>query len=84
MGKNLFFVSKVGTGSDGQILAKLAQVFPRLICSNPPFVQLPRERNVTWLKPRLVSQIASQEWTADQKLRQPLVLGSLDDKARAK
>jgi bifunctional non-homologous end joining protein LigD len=39
-----------------------------------------REKNVTWLEPRRDAQIAFQEWTADQKLRQPVFLGLRDDK----
>jgi bifunctional non-homologous end joining protein LigD len=51
-----------------------------LIRSSTPFIQPPREKKVTWLEPRLVAQIAFQEWTADQKLRQPVFLGLRDDK----
>jgi bifunctional non-homologous end joining protein LigD len=36
--------------------------------------------NVTWLEPEFVAQIAFQEFTADQKLRQPVFLGLRDDK----
>lgn len=79
-GKSLSFVGKVGTGFDEQTLAKLAEAFRPLIRSSPPFLQPPREKNVTWLEPRLVAQIAFQEWTADQKLRQPVFLGLRDDK----
>jgi bifunctional non-homologous end joining protein LigD len=45
-----------------------------------PFVDAPRERDVTYLEPKLVAQIAFQEWTADKKLRQPVFLGLRDDK----
>jgi bifunctional non-homologous end joining protein LigD len=43
-------------------------------------VDPPREKDVTYLKPRLVAQISFQEWTADRKLRQPVFLGLRDDK----
>jgi bifunctional non-homologous end joining protein LigD len=43
----------------------------------------PRERDVTWLAPRLVAQIAYGEWTDDRKLRQPVFLGLRDDKSAA-
>lgn len=79
-GKNLHFVGKVGTGFDERTLAELAKAFRPLIRSSPPFVLPPREKNVTWLEPRPVAQIAFQEWTADQKLRQPVFLGLRDDK----
>ena len=58
----------------------LANAFRPLTRSSPPFVNPPRDKNVTWLEPRLVAQIAFQEWTADQKLRQPVFLGLRDDK----
>lgn len=79
-GKDLNFVGKVGTGFSEQTLAGLAKVFHPLIRSETPFAVAPREKNATWLEPRLVAQIAFQEWTADQKLRQPVFLGLRDDK----
>jgi len=45
----------------------------------PPLEDPPREREVTYLAPRLVAQIASGEWTNDRKLRQPVFLGLYDD-----
>ena len=79
-GNNLHFVGKVGSGFDEQTLAELAKALRPLIRSSPPFIQPPREKNVTLLELRLVAQIAFQEWTADQKLRQPVFLGLRDDK----
>ncbi len=79
-GKDFIFVGKVGTGFSQQTLADLTKSFQPFICSSPPFVHPPREKNVTWLQPRLVAQIAFQEWTASQKLRQPVFLGLRDDK----
>jgi bifunctional non-homologous end joining protein LigD len=82
-GKDLHFVGKVGTGFSEQTLAALARTFRSLIGSKPPFVDPPREKDVSWLTPRLVAQIAFAEWTADWKLRQPAFLGLRDDKAPA-
>ena len=79
-GKDFVFVGKVGTGFSQQTLADLAKSFRPLVRSSAPFVDSPREKNLTWLEPRLVAQIAFQEWTADQKLRQPVFLGLRDDK----
>ena len=79
-GKDFIFVGKVGTGFSQQTLAALAKSFRPLVRDSTPFVDPPREKNVTWLEPRLVAQIAFQEWTADQKLRQPVFLGLRDDK----
>jgi bifunctional non-homologous end joining protein LigD len=77
---NLRYVGKVGTGFNENTLAALYQSFKPLIQSRPPFVDPPREKDVTYLKPQLVAQISFQEWTADRKLRQPVFLGLRDDK----
>jgi bifunctional non-homologous end joining protein LigD len=77
---NLCYVGKVGTGFNENTLAALYQKFKPLVQSKPPFVDPPREKGVTYLKPKLVAQISFQEWTADRKLRQPVFLGLRDDK----
>ena len=46
----------------------------------PAFVPPPRGKGAVWVAPRLVAQVAFQEWTADAKLRQPVYLGLRDDK----
>jgi bifunctional non-homologous end joining protein LigD len=79
-GAALRFVGKVGTGFSQETLAKLFRKFKPLVRAKPPLVDLPRERDVTWLAPRLVAQIAYGEWTDDRKLRQPVFLGLRDDK----
>ena len=80
-GKDLHFVGKVGAGFSEQTLSALAKAFRPLIRKEPFFVDPPREKEATWLEPRLVAQVAFEEWTADQKLRQPVFLGLRDDKA---
>ena len=77
---NLRYVGKVGTGFNESTLAALYQKFNPLVQSKPPFVDPPREKDVTYLKPKLVAQISFQEWTTDRKLRQPVFLGLRDDK----
>ncbi len=79
-GTDLRFVGKVGTGFTEQLLAQLAKTFKPLIRASAPFIDPPREKQVTWLTPKLVAQIAFAEWTADRKLRQPVFLGLRDDK----
>ncbi len=76
----LVYVGKVGTGFSKKTLDALARAFRPLIRKTPALVDPPHERNVTYLKPKLVAQIAFQEWTADNKLRQPVYLGLRDDK----
>jgi bifunctional non-homologous end joining protein LigD len=77
----LRYVGKVGTGFTQNTLASLYKAFAPLVRQRPAFIDPPRERDVTYLAPKLVAQIAFQEWTADKKLRQPVFLGLRDDKS---
>jgi bifunctional non-homologous end joining protein LigD len=79
-GGDLHFVGKVGTGFSHEALLSLAKEFRPIIRSSSPFIDPPRGKGVSWLEPKLVAQIAFEEWTADQKLRQPVFLGLRDDK----
>lgn len=76
----LRYVGKVGTGFTERTLASLYRMFRPLVRRTPPFENPPRERDATYLEPRLVAQIAYEELTADRKLRQPAFLGLRDDK----
>jgi bifunctional non-homologous end joining protein LigD len=80
-GDRLKYVGKVGTGFSRQTLGKLYRKFQSLVRQKVPVVDPPRERDITWLAPRLVAQIAYEEWTDDHKLRQPVFLGLRDDKS---
>jgi bifunctional non-homologous end joining protein LigD len=77
----LRFVGKVGTGFNDQSLAMLFKKFRPLVRQQSAFVDPPRDRDVSFLSPKLVAQISYQEWTADKKLRQPVFLGLRDDKS---
>ena len=77
----LRYVGKVGTGFDQESLARLYQMFQPLVRMKTAVVDPPREKDVTYLAPRLVAEIAYEELTADRKLRQPVFLGLRDDKS---
>jgi len=77
---NLRYVGKVGTGFDQKSLARLYQMFQPLVRAKSTVVNPPREKDVTYLAPHLVAEIAYEELTADRKLRQPVFLGLRDDK----
>ena len=79
-GRELHYVGRVGTGFPQKTLSELYRRFQPLVRKASPFVAPPREKGATWLAPKLVAQIAFQEWTHDQKLRQPVFLGLRDDK----
>lgn len=79
-GSELHYVGKVGTGFTESTLATLFKKFKPVARSKPSLVDPPREKGITYLAPRLVAQIAFQEWTADRQLRQPVFLGLRTDK----
>jgi bifunctional non-homologous end joining protein LigD len=76
----LEYVGKVGTGFDQETLQTLFHKMRPLSQHKSPFVAAPRERDVTFVNPKLVAQISFAEWTGDGKLRQPVYLGLRDDK----
>ena len=79
-GRELRFVGKVGTGYSQKLLASLHALFRPLVRATPSFAAPPREKGAVWIAPKLVAQVAFQEWTADGRLRQPVFLGLRDDK----
>jgi bifunctional non-homologous end joining protein LigD len=80
-GAGLRYAGKVGTGFTEQTLAALHRRLIPLARGTPPFVNPPRERDVTWLEPEVVAQFAFTEMTDDGKLRHPVFLGLRDDKS---
>ncbi len=80
-GAKLRYTGKVGSGYTRDSLAELARALAPLRVDEPPFSDAPRLREARWVKPRLVAQVAFAEWTADDRLRQPVFLGLRRDKA---
>jgi bifunctional non-homologous end joining protein LigD len=76
----LEYVGKVGTGFNEETLKSLYKKFSSLKRANTPFTSDVREREVTFIAPKLVAQIGYTEWTSDGKLRHPVYLGLRDDK----
>jgi bifunctional non-homologous end joining protein LigD len=77
----LIYAGKVGTGFTSQTLRVLQK---KLSPSKRPTsaakgTGLPR-KNVHWVEPKLVAQVAFSEWTSDNKLRHPRYLGLREDK----
>jgi bifunctional non-homologous end joining protein LigD len=77
----LHYAGKVGTGFDEQALAALHRQLQPLVTAVSAFVDLPREKNVSFVKPKLVAQISYSEITSDGRVRQAAFLGLRDDKA---
>ena len=82
--KNDFvFAGKVGTGFDTKLLTSLRARLDTMAVEKPPFTKgagLPKLRT-HWVKPQIVVQVAFIEWTPDNKLRHPRLLGLRPDKA---
>ena len=76
----LEYVGKVGTGFDEETLKALYKKFSSLKRAKPAFSSDVRERDATFVAPKLVAQIGYTEWTSDGKLRHPVYLGLRDDK----
>lgn len=82
VGGKLHYRGRVGTGFDAATLDDLGGRFARLARKTSPFVDVPRAiaRDVGWVEPRLVAQIAFTERTNDGILRHPAYLGLRGDK----
>ena len=76
----LYYVGKVGTGFDEKTLTSLYEKLRPLVRKKTDLIDAPRGRGIHFVEPRLIAQISYQEWTADNKLRQPVFLGLRDDK----
>lgn len=78
----LVFAGKVGTGFDDALLLSLRARLDKLERPTSPFqiaTDLPRLR-VHWVEPELVVQVGFMEWTGNNKLRHPRLIGVRDDK----
>ena len=77
----LCYAGKVGTGFDDKTLLRLHKQLRQLNRKTPPFAgqDLPSSE-VHWVTPKLVAEIGFEEWTAENRLRQPRYLGLRTDK----
>ena len=78
----LIFSGKVGTGFTHQLALELRKKLERLEQPTPPFATPPKGvgRNVHWVRPELVAEVAFTEWTSDGKIRHPSFKGLRADK----
>ncbi len=75
----LQYAGKVGTGFDDAALSRLLGRMAPLKSAGPPFAEPPREKSVTWLKPKLVAEVAYAERTKEGLLRQAAFMGLRED-----
>ena len=93
-GRDLRFAGKVRAGFTPHLRREVADVLRPLHTPTCPFVDLPNARTthwgggitaeqmaeMTWVMPKVVTQIRFVEWTADQHLRHAAFLGLRTDK----
>jgi bifunctional non-homologous end joining protein LigD len=78
----LQYAGKVGTGFDTELLHTLGAQMREIERKDPPFANPAtiKERNVTWVEPKLVAEVGFTEWTRDGRLRHPRFQGLRYDK----
>ena len=82
-GDDFVFAGKIGTGFDTKLLLDLRRRLDALEVAKPPFtkaVGLPKLR-AHWVRPTIVVQVSFIEWTENNKLRHPRLIGVRFDKA---
>ena len=77
----LHYAGKVGTGFSAKQRVWLKDELSKNVISQSPAKDAPRIKVATWVRPRLVAEVAFTEWTGDERLRHPSFLGLREDKA---
>jgi len=77
----LVYVGHTGGGFNRESLRKMREKLDRLEQRQSPFLDTPRTNEPAhWVKPTVVVEVKFAEWTSDNRLRQPILLGLRDDK----
>ncbi|HVF40984.1 MAG TPA: DNA ligase D [Gemmatimonadaceae bacterium] len=75
------YVGHTGGGFTGAGLAEMYRRLKPLEIKSSPFEEIPKtNERAHWVKPQIVVEVKFSEWTSDGKLRQPIYLGTRDDK----
>ena len=77
----LHYAGKVGTGFSAKQRVWFRDVLSRDVVPASPAKDAPRVKVATWVRPRLVGQVAFTEWTGDGRLRHPAFRGLREDKS---
>lgn len=77
----LCYVGHTGGGFNRESLREMYEQLRRSEQPQSPFANTPRtNERAHWVKPRVVVEVKFAEWTSDGRLRQPIFLGTRDDK----
>jgi bifunctional non-homologous end joining protein LigD len=80
-GDDLIYVGHTGGGFTRDGLADMARRLRRLERKSSPFsTAVSTNEKAHWVRPEVVVEVKFNEWTADNRLRQPIFLGVRDDK----
>ena len=75
------YAGNMGGGFDNAGLAEMYAMLAPSARKTSPFEETPRPREpVHWVTPKVVVEVKFNEWTTDGKLRQPIYVGTRDDK----
>jgi bifunctional non-homologous end joining protein LigD len=78
----LIYVGHSGGGFGGQDIGQIYDRLKPLISKKSPFeVKPPEDQPITWVKPKLVCEVAFTSWTKAGILRQPIFIRFRDDKS---
>ena len=78
----LCYVGHFVTGFSDEMLKDILKRLTPYFTDSCPFDPRPKDSaRVQWVKPKLVCEVAFQEWTSDGKLRAPAFLGLREDKS---
>jgi bifunctional non-homologous end joining protein LigD len=81
-GNDLVYIGHTGVGFNAKSLAEVHAKLKPLVQKECPFRVKPKTNApVQWVKPKLVCEIAFQNWTEDGIVRQPVFLGLREDKS---
>lgn len=77
----LRYVGHTGGGFNRESLREMYEQLHRIEQPESPFANTPRtNERAHWVKPHVVVEVKFAEWTSDGRLRQPIFLGTRDDK----
>jgi bifunctional non-homologous end joining protein LigD len=77
----LIYAGHTGGGFTQAGLRVMRQRLDRLVRKTSPFAtKIRTNQPATWVKPEIVVEVKFSEWTGDGRLRQPVFLGTRDDK----
>ena len=77
--RHLVYAGKVGTGFDDEMLSSLMKKFAGVKTREAPLANPPREKGVTWLKPKLVAEVEFAERTDEGLIRHGSFMGLRQD-----